>query len=236
MNFAGLEWILFDLDGTLWDHDRASSEAIRSVCEAYDLAPLQFLPLFRSANDQLWEDLTNGRIDFEMLRVRRFEMVLEGFERPFSREVAAEISRFYLDRYLERASFFPEAARVVRLASEMARLAILTNAPHVTQDVKLNFFQPEADLFETMITADEVSQLKPRPEFYRDAARHLGIERPESVLMIGDSWENDILVPQRLGWKTAWISHGRPTPEPSGNTVVLHDLGDLEAELKKALA
>ncbi|MEO5376347.1 MAG: HAD family hydrolase [Magnetococcus sp. DMHC-6] len=67
---------------------------------------------------------------------------------------------------------------------------------------------------------------KPDPEFYRYALQQVGIP-PARAVMIGDTYQMDILPAQRLGMKTIWILH-RPHKE-------LEDiLGILNGELPPA--
>lgn len=225
------DWILFDLDGTLWDHERASSQAVSLLCRRYGMADEVFLPIFRSANDSVWQELIAGEIDFEELRVRRFEMIIEEMGRAAPSHDPGELSRFYLEKYLEKPSWLVRAHEVVRTAAALAPIAILTNAPHVTQDVKLSHLGEEAALFQAMICADDVEELKPSRAFFDRASSILGIRPVDRVLMIGDSWEADLAAPREMGWATAWISHSRPTPAKGSSTLIFNDLRELERYL-----
>lgn len=52
--------------------------------------------------------------------------------------------------------------------------------------------------FDEIVFSFEVGYQKPDPEIFLEACRRIGV-RPEKVLMVGDSWENDLLGARRVG-------------------------------------
>ena len=86
------------------------------------------------------------------------------------------------------------------------RLAILANQPRATMGVleRLGI----ADLFEDIILDSSVNFSKPDPAIFIHTARRLRAQ-PESLIMVGDRLDNDILPARELGMATAWI---RKTP------------------------
>lgn len=46
---------------------------------------------------------------------------------------------------------------------------------------------------------------KPAPQFYEYVLRDLGA-RPSEALMVGDSWENDVLGANRVGIRAVWLN------------------------------
>jgi HAD superfamily hydrolase (TIGR01509 family) len=63
---------------------------------------------------------------------------------------------------------------------------------------------------------------KPNKEFFREALRALDVA-PESVVMIGDTYQNDILPAIELGMRTIWALH-RPEKEREALANVLNGL------------
>ena len=82
------------------------------------------------------------------------------------------------------------------------RLAIVANQPQETMGIleKLGI----ADLFEVIILDSSVNFSKPDPAIYIYAAQRLRAQ-PESLIMVGDRLDNDILPARDLGMATAWI-------------------------------
>jgi len=96
-------WLLFDADGTLFDYDRAESGASR---EAFRLTGVPFDPGFLAAyrriNEALWQALEKGTITPGLLKVRRFELLLESIG------VACPPDAFS-PSYLEETNFPPQS-------------------------------------------------------------------------------------------------------------------------------
>lgn len=221
-------WIFFDLDGTLWDHEASCERAIRVLSERYGLSPMPFLSLFRKNNLALWPELMAGRIDFPTLNVRRFEQALQQSACGCSSHDAVEISEFYLRNYLDTPHPLPGARESLRYAVRGASLAILTNGQRFTQEVKLTHLGPEADLISFMLCAGDVAAVKPEDAFFEEALRLAGDPPRESVLMVGDHWEEDVVRAEAFGFRAAWLSHGRPVPEGcAGRIQIVRDIRGL---------
>ena len=71
------QWLLFDADGTLFDYDRAESAALRQV---FGLFGETFEPawqaVFQRVNQALWHGVEKGEVTPDMVKVRRFELLL----------------------------------------------------------------------------------------------------------------------------------------------------------------
>jgi len=214
-------WYFFDLDGTLWDHDGACHNAVMSVCRRFEIPPISFLPLFKDANDWMWAELDAGNTDYELMRIRRFEMALSAATCGCGPVDAVEVSRHYVAEYLATPRPLSGAVELLAEAARRGRVAVLTNAPHETQDAKLAHLGAVADRVEFMLCAGEGAGLKPQESFFAEAARRAGNPAPSRIVMIGDSWVCDVETPRRLGWKTVWISHGHDTPGAVGETSVV---------------
>jgi len=206
-------WIFFDLDGTLWDHRASSERAIMALCRQYELSPMAFLPVFKHCNDVLWKDVAKTRMSFATLRVRRFEMALQQAACGCASLSAQELSEFYLQKYVEEAHLVEQAAEALEAASRIARVAVLTNGACEVQNRKMAHLGQAAACVEFLLCAEEVGAFKPEREFYEAGLCRAGNPDPATVLMVGDSFLEDALMPRRLGWQAAWISEGRPTPE-----------------------
>ena len=65
------------------------------------------------------------------------------------------------------------------------------------------------DLFEVVVESKEVNIRKPDPGIYSFAAERLGVKDAEEVLVVGDSYTNDIVPANSLGYNTAWVRDQR---------------------------
>jgi putative hydrolase of the HAD superfamily len=77
-----------------------------------------------------------------------------------------------------------------------------------------------------------VGVCKPDPAIFTHALHELGRE-PGETMMVGDSFERDIVPAKLLGMKTAWLegAERRDCPDPSLVDFRLRALGDLRAAL-----
>ena len=94
--------IFLDLDNTLYDHTRASNDALHatyarfaSVLGRAEVA--DFCRQFHMNNDILWKQRVLGDITDAQLRVDRFRMTLENLNSDVGS--AAEMSAFYIRVY-----------------------------------------------------------------------------------------------------------------------------------------
>lgn len=78
---------------------------------------------------------------------------------------------------------------------------------------------------------------KPDPAIYVHAAQKLG-RAPGEILMVGDSFERDVVPAKKIGMKTAWLEgpESRPCPDPSVVDLRLKRLADLPGLLSPLAA
>ncbi len=215
-----LDWIFFDLDGTLWDHERAVAYGVGKVAERYGLAPITLLPAFLRASEEIWRNAGAGNLDFEALMVRRFEIILDTVAGGCCSLDAEEVGRFYLSHYLGRRSVLPGAEEVIRLAASRARLAVLTNGSRLTQIEKVQQFGEASAHFEFIHCFEDAGTLKPDARFFLTAAERAGAVAPERVLMVGDVEAVDCLPVLGLGWKSALVNSSSPAFASDGMQVL----------------
>lgn len=208
-----LDWIFFDLDGTLWDHLTASAQAIYAMSEELGVDSEMFVAYYRAITLEVIAEIEAGLYDIRTSRIVRFERILRAFDLDPSRYDIPELCTRFLDSYVNYSSVIAGAGQVIEAAAGIARLAILTNAAHDTQDPKVAQL-PNAHLFEFVVTTDETHCLKPDPRFFEVAEQMAGSPNPERILMVGDSWENDVYAPHLRGYWATWISEEEEPPEP----------------------
>lgn len=216
-----LDWIFFDLDNTIWDHASASRRAIGHICTRYGLPPMQFMAAFKQHNDALWGELAKGRVDWNVLRVRRFELVLNQMACGCSSNDAEEMSHHYLAKYLEEPVLLPGAVEAVAFACSVARVGVLTNGARDVQLAKLAYLPMKIEFVQC---ANEGCGAKPSPDFFRAAQQ--STDDPSRLLMVGDSFAEDVLPTLGLGWRAIWVRHHQEIPDnPPKNLLTIPDLG-----------
>jgi FMN phosphatase YigB (HAD superfamily) len=83
-----------------------------------------------------------------------------------------------------------------------------------------------------IVDSRRVGLFKPDPAIFLHAAEELGGD-PGSMMMVGDSFDRDVVPAKKAGMKTAWLQGAelRECPEPSLVDLHLRRLADLPAAL-----
>ena len=88
-----------------------------------------------------------------------------------------------------------------------------------------------------IVDSRRVGLFKPDPAIFLHAAEKLGGD-PGTMMMVGDSFERDVLPAKKAGMKTAWLEGATPRecPDPSLVDLHLRRLADLPTALSVSLA
>jgi putative hydrolase of the HAD superfamily len=83
-----------------------------------------------------------------------------------------------------------------------------------------------------IVDSRRVGFCKPDPAIFLHAAEKLGGD-PNTMLMVGDSFERDVVPAKKAGMKTAWLEGAAPRecPDPALVDLRLRKLADLPAAL-----
>jgi len=129
---------------------------------------------------------------------------------------------------VKSATVFPGAIEVLRLLkSKGFRLGLLTNSGRAAASLSLARWGL-SDLFELVLTRDEIEAMKPRPEGLTKAVRMLEV-RPDQAYYIGDSMY-DVIAAERAGVKSVGVATGNYTADrlrSEGADFVISALADL---------
>ena len=210
------QWLLFDADGTLFDYDRAESRALRSVFESFAVPFCsEHLAAYRRINDALWKALETGQTTPEQVKLRRFEMLLEGISGNHSPK---DFSVAYLECLADCSELLEDAAQVLERLHTHYRLAILTNGLQRVQRRRLASSAINQYVDE-MIVSEEVGAAKPAKEYFAIAFAKLGNPPRDSALMIGDNWNSDIIGAFNYGVDACWYNPAAK-PRPTSASII----------------
>lgn len=111
------------------------------------------------------------------------------------------------------------------------RLAALTNSTKKVAQAQLESAKL-SDLFEKILSVDEVKRYKPAPETYQYAARELDVETGEILLVAAHSW--DVAGAMAAGCRAAFVERPGKALNPLGKKpdFVVKDLSELVRKLK----
>ncbi len=114
------------------------------------------------------------------------------------------------------------AVEAARRAGAAVPAGVLTNGPPDIQRYKLS--QTGLDFAaEAVVISGEVGVGKPEAAVFSVALDRLGSTAAGTV-MIGDSWERDVLGAVGAGMRAVWVSKGRPPPGELAGVLVVDEL------------
>lgn len=197
--------IFFDLDHTLWDFEKNSSEALTEIFYEMSLHKeigevSQFIKTYQRINAAYWNLYNHGRVTKEKLRYIRFEDTLREFKLDKVESRAVELGETYIARSPHKTNLFPDTHEVLTYLKEKYQLHIITNGFTEVQYTKLNNCNL-TKYFDLILCTEEVGVNKPNPLVFETALSKTAASPSES-LMIGDNPETDILGAQNCGINT----------------------------------
>lgn len=114
--------------------------------------------------------------------------------------------RYYAEHIADATRTYPETETALAMLRKMELpLAVITNKSEVLSVKLLNELNI-GQYFSLVVGGDTLPQRKPSPEPLRHAARVLGVE-PEQMLMVGDS-HNDMLAAKAAGCPCVGVEFG----------------------------
>ena len=185
--------ILFDLDDTLFDHQRASTLALGAMHAAH--APdLPFEP-FANKHAEVLEifhaRFLAGEFTLDQARVARMQSLFAAFERDIDAATAIEAAQRYRESHQANRHLVPGTIELLDRVREHCRLGVVTNNSTIEQIEKLRALNI-ASYFDTVVISEDVGITKPDPKIFSIALTRIGA-RPQDAVFVGDNWTNDVV-------------------------------------------
>lgn len=202
--------LFFDLDHTLWDFEKNSSESLQDIFHQLSLANHgvssmeNFVECFIRINTKLWDDFDRGRLPHAYIREKRFLMVFEelGIACP---ENHLEIGELYLHTLPSKKHLLQGAIETLDYARETGyRMHIVTNGFTEIQARKIAS-SGISHYFENIVTFENANAKKPDPGIFAYALDQANATHEECI-MIGDNWIADIMGASEFGLDTVYYN------------------------------
>ena len=218
-------WLWFDADGTLFDYNQAE---ITALTKTFELLSLLFeaghLDTYREINHGLWQALERQEITQDVLRVRRFELLLANLGLDSS---ADEMSTAYVEQLGLCTDLIDGAYEVIQTLHKTSRIAIVTNGLQAVQQSRLELSKIR-DFISEIIISEEIGAAKPHAPFFDVAFERTGHPAKSDVLIIGDSLTSDIQGGVDYVIDTCWYNPtSQPRPDSLSITYEIHHLREL---------
>lgn len=201
--------IFFDLDHTLWDFDKNSEEALTDIYDNLNLGLnvssfQRFLKKYREINQRYWNLYRQNLVTKEQVRDGRFIDTLSFFNFENSNELGLKMSKLYVSTSPYKTNLFPFTHEVLSELKTRYRLHIITNGFVEVQHIKLSKSNL-ADYFDVVVCSEETGHKKPHKSVFDLAMKMANATATESV-MIGDSYEADVIGGLKAGMKAVWFN------------------------------
>lgn len=201
--------VLFDLDGTLIDHESAVGDALRAWLPTLGVRPT-------AAVVELWHEVQERHlvawreraISFAEQRRRRLREFLPAVGVPFEEPALDAIFQGYLRSYEDAWRPFDDVGET--LAALAVPVAILTNGDRGQQLDKVRR-TGLAGRFEAVWTPSDLGVAKPDPAAFRLVCERWGKD-PAGVLSVGDRADLDVVPARAAGLRAVRIDRRDPGP------------------------
>ena len=226
--------LFFDLDHTLWDFDRNSTESIFELYDVFRLSEIgvasaeEFNRHFITINNQLWSDFYNNRLTHTDIRKYRFRMVMDAIG-VSDHSVCDEMNERYLQLLPRKPHLMESAADVLDYLKDRYVLHVITNGFDEIQALKMAS-SGLTDYFQHIVTIQKAEAKKPEPRIFEFALEVSGASLSES-LMIGDNYEADVCGAQNVGMDVVYYNVANLPLEGAAPTYEIRHLKELMAIL-----
>ena len=187
--------LFFDLDNTLWDFDSNAGMAMLQTVADLGLKDTiadfdAFFKFYQKTNTQLWELYRRKEIPKAILTKRRFEDTLAQFNVNGIDPVAMNLH--YMELLPQQKNLCPGVIDTLNyLKRKGYQMSIITNGLADVQRKKISACGLEP-YFNRVFISEEIEASKPDKRIFQHALKCCNAKKSKSI-MIGDSWETDIL-------------------------------------------
>ncbi len=217
---SSIKAVLFDLDDTLFDHLHSTRQGMLAICEAYpDLQEVPTEVLFADYTrllDEVHLLVLAGDLTIDEARRERFRRFfqLHAPANAYLSEVIEHAATLHREHYQANRQAVAGVVPLLEYLHSQVKIAIVTNNLVAEQVEKLRHLQLE-HLIDTLVTSEETGFIKPDPRIFHIALERLGM-RAEEAVMVGDSWNGDVLGAHQAGLPAIWLNrHSIPCPDPT---------------------
>jgi putative hydrolase of the HAD superfamily len=226
--------IVFDIDGTLLQHEMAVELSLRHLYmfikdKIPDSRFNDFLLFWNVKSNQYMNEYLNGKISFEEQRILRIESVLSNWDYNTSLDEAKKLFRMFLVKYEQNWMLYEDALPCLNIVKKFS-LGVISDGQGVQQRSKLTLTEIDS-FFDSIIISGEVGISKPQPKIFQLSAKELNLPLNE-ILYVGDHLEKDALGALNAGMHGVWINRTEQIYEKADIRMIFK-LTDLPSAIKQ---
>lgn len=219
------KYLLFDVDGTLLDFDKAEQYALEYTFRHYDISlTYEINQRYEEINKKLWKDFENGLIDKKTVVYSRFVLLFKEFNIPVD-GIAFEDD---YQKALGQGYFvLPHTIEVLSALYQKYPLYVVTNGVSQTQYSRLEGTDIKK-YFQNIFVSEDIGHQKPSKEYFDYCFKNIDKIDLSKTLIIGDSLSSDIQGGINAGIDTCWFNPNHlDKPEAMPINYEIHDLREL---------
>ena len=199
------KYLLWDIDGTILNFEKAEKRAIRTLFEKFNLGECtdEMLACYIQINKKYWKLLECGEMEKERILVERF---VEFFEKEGIRtDVASKFNKAYQLALGDTIAFNDDALEIIKAQKKNYQIIIVTNGTAIAQKKKLERSGLDK-IADNIFISEEVGYEKPNIHFFERVKAKAGIDDVSRAVIIGDSLTSDIQGGVNAGIDTCWYN------------------------------
>jgi len=200
------DWVLLDLDNTIFDFNTSSHLAFHSFLEDYQIATENgYYQIYKRLNKEVWQQLERGQLTSDEVKWKRFKNFFDHVNRD---ENPHEANERYLSHLVDHFRFVDGAKDVVQYLSGKYHLGVVTNGLKNVQRARLER-SGISDLFKVIVISEEIGHAKPQYGYFQEVFKRMKDPEKDRVLIVGDNISSDIKGGIDYGIDTCWYNHDR---------------------------
>lgn len=222
--------LLFDLDETIYDHQYSSLSGLKAIAKQFPIWQNHSLELLENIYfkelHSIYLKVIDGHISDEEAHIIRLQKLAEQCQLQFSMAEYETMVQTYVNTSRKEKRPIPNAPEtVLQLKNLGFTIAIITNGAtdHQKQKIKLCGIDEHIDF---ALISEEIGIRKPSKDIF-EKALELSNSKPEQALMVGDSWDSDILGAQAAKIQPIWVNRGRHQNLDPQNVVEISHINQL---------
>lgn len=199
--------LILDLDNTLYGYDEPHRKGLSILLEYFSLK-------FNISNEDTKRSFDKARLNTHLElparasshnRLLYVQKMLE-YNGLNSMNYALDLYELYWDTFLKNMVLFENVFNYLEnCRSQGTKICILTDLTAHIQYRKIKKLGL-VEYVDFLVTSEEVGVEKPHPNMFTKALQKLECEA-STALMIGDSWNKDIVGANAIGIQSIWINH-----------------------------
>jgi putative hydrolase of the HAD superfamily len=214
MKIKNIKHIFFDLDHTLWDFDKNSALTFDKIFKLNNLEIdiANFLRIYEPVNLNYWKLYRDSEINQEELRYGRLRDTFNALEFSVEDQLIHLLSEDYIAHLTTFDHLLEDTIDILNYLQPSYHLHIITNGFGEAQQKKMQVSNI-LHYFKTVTNAENAGVKKPNPIIFNHALQ-LATAKSEESIMIGDSYEADVLGALEAGYDAIFFNYRGDTFEP----------------------